>query len=351
MLSLDTRRTGELVILRPSMVKFDAAEDWNIEICGAGTEELPFYLNAQIIKLLEDLGVAPGVFFQLQEEEVEDLRQAIRSQELTARFLEQSHIVAKSTQLPWLIRTLGSLDMHYTRDDFLRRAIELAILVRLRDLKYRARIKVPKAVVTLYGIMDETGILNEGEIFCPVLNDHFHREIIIGQDVVITRSPALHPGDIQSVNAVDVPAGSPLRRLHNCVIFSQKGERDLPSMLSGGDLDDDLFNIIYDGRLRPARAEEPADYPRANPLFPNRPVTVNDITDFFITFMRQDQLGRIANTHKVLADQNVDGTMSADCLTLAELHSTAVDFSKTGQPVCRYIKGCINVLLQLLTLK
>ena len=108
MLSLDTRKTGELVVLRPSMVKFDAAEDWNIEICGAGTEELPFYLNAQIIKLLEDLGVAPGVFFQLQEEEVENLRQAIRSQELTARFLEQSHIVAKSTQLPWLIRTLGS---------------------------------------------------------------------------------------------------------------------------------------------------------------------------------------------------------------------------------------------------
>ena len=128
-------------------------------------------------------------------------------------------------------------------------------------------------------------------------------------------------------------------------------------MLSGGDLDDDLFNIIYDDRLRPARAEEPADYPRANPLFPNRSVTVNDITDlnditdFFITFMRQDQLGRIANTHRVLADQNVDGTMSADCLTLAELHSTAVDFSKTGQPVCRYIKGYINVLLQLLTLK
>ena len=70
--------------------------------------------------------------------------------------------------------------------------------------------------------MDETGILNEGEIFCPVLNDHFHREIIIGQDVVIKRSPALHPGDIQLVNAVDVLAGSPLRRLHNCVIFSKR---------------------------------------------------------------------------------------------------------------------------------
>ncbi|KAN0073538.1 RNA dependent RNA polymerase domain containing protein [Elaphomyces granulatus] len=340
MLSLDSRKTGEVVTLRKTMIKFEALEDWNIEICGAGIEKLPFLLNAQIIKLLEDLGVAPGVFIQLQEEEVESLRRAIQSQELTARFLEQSHIVAKSTQLPWLLRILGSLDMHYTSDDFLRRAIELAILVQLRDLKYRARIKVPKAV-TLYGIMDETGILNEGEIFCPSLNEHSHREILVHKDVIVTRSPALHPGDIQLANAVDVPAGSPLRRLHNCVVFSQKGERDLPSMLSGGDLDGDLFNIIFDDRLRPGRIEKPADYPRGGQVILNRTITMNDITDFFITFMRQDQLGRIATTHKVLADQNMDGTMSTDCLTLAELHSTAVDFSKTGQPVdLRRIPKC-----------
>jgi hypothetical protein len=79
---------------------------------------------------------------------------------------------------------------------------------------------------------------------------------------------------------------------------------------------------------------EPADYPRGQEIILDRMVTIDDIIDFFVTFMKQDQLGRIANTHKILADQKSDGTLDPVCLTLAELHSTAVDFSKTGKPVC-----------------
>ncbi|KAL1965248.1 hypothetical protein VTN77DRAFT_6002 [Rasamsonia byssochlamydoides] len=331
MLSLDSSKSGPEIMLRKSMVKFEAADDWNIEICGAGIEKLPCFLNAQLIKILEDLEVPANAFLALQADEIETLRQTVQSPEQTAKFLEQSHI-ARSTRLPWLICVLRSLDLRHTQDDFLRQAVELAILVKLRDLKYRARIRVPKAV-TLYGIMDETGILNEGEIFCPVLSDRSYREILVRKDVIITRSPALHPGDVQLVNAVDVPEDSPLRNLHNCVVFSQKGSRDLPSKLSGGDLDGDLFNIIYDDRLRPRKIAEPADYPRGTDTVLNRAVEIDDIADFFVTFMRQDQLGRIATTHKILADQRPMGTFDPDCLTLAELHSTAVDFSKTGKPV------------------
>ncbi len=40
--------------------------------------------------------------------------------------------------------------------------------------------------------------------------------------------------------------------------------------------------------------------------------------------MATDQLGRIANQHKILADQMPDGVLNPDCITLAELHSTAV---------------------------
>ncbi|KAL2007317.1 hypothetical protein VTN00DRAFT_8755 [Thermoascus crustaceus] len=331
MLSVDFSKKDEEIMLRKSMVKFEAVEDYNIEICGAGTNALPFFLNAQIIKIFEDLGVPLSSFLELQEAEVEELKSTIQSLEQAARFLEQSHI-AKSTQLPWLIRFLRSLGLHHRNDRFLRQAVELTAIMKLRDLKYRARIRVPKAV-TLYGIMDETGILNEGEIFCSVLSDTFHREILVHKKVIITRSPALHPGDIQLVNAVDVPQDSPLRRLHNCVVFSQKGSRDLPSKLSGGDLDGDLYNIIYDERLMPTKIVAPADYPRVQENVLDQPVARYDIIDFFVTFMQQDQLGRIANIHKVLADQRPEGTFHGDCLTLAELHSTAVDFPKTGKPV------------------
>lgn len=331
MLSLDSSLRGNKVYLRDSMIKFEAGLDHNIEICGSGIEKLPCYLNAPLIKILEDLGVARDVFLELQREEVESLRGVVQSPRQVASFLEQSHI-SKSTRLPWLVSVLKALNLRYVQDPFLKRTIELALIMKLRDLKYKARIRIPKAV-TLYGIMDETGFLKEGEIFVPVMNEHSRREVLVRKNVIITRSPAFHPGDVQMANAVDVPEGSPLRQLHNCVVFSQQGSRDLPSQLSGGDLDGDLFNLIYDDRMRLRRIASPADYPRVPGVVLDRPVTMDDIQDFFITFMQQDQLGRIANTHKILADCRPEGTFALDCLTLAQLHSTAVDFSKTGTPV------------------
>ena len=224
MVSLDSTQTGEHLSLRESMIKFKGSGSWNIELCGAGTNALPFYLNNQLIKILEDLGVPSLSFLSLQAEEIKRLRSTTVSTEQAALFLEQSSI-PKSTRIPWLINILKGLGLRHTDDDFLRRVVELSVLVKLRDLKYRARIRVERAV-TLYGIMDETGILREGEIFCPVLSEKGFREILVRKNVVITRAPALHPGDIQLVNAVDVPHDSPLRQLHNCVVFSRHGERE-----------------------------------------------------------------------------------------------------------------------------
>jgi len=143
----------------------------------------------------------------------------------------------------------------------------------------------------------------------------------------------MHPGDIQVAEAIDVPEGHPLTQVYNCVVFSQKGARDLPSMLSGGDLDGDLYTIIWDESLIPERTYPPADYPRQRPLELDRPVTNNDIKDFFIEFMKSDQLGRISNLHVIMADRKPEGTCDPDCIKLAELASIAVDFSKSGIPV------------------
>ena len=156
---------------------------------------------------------------------------------------------------------------------------------------------------------------------------------MITGSIVITRSPALHPGDVQCVTAVDVPVDSPLRALHNVVVFSSKGQRDLPSQLSGGDLDGDLYNIIYDNSLYPKQLANAAEYRIVTPIDIGRTVERSDMTDFFITFMENDNLGLIATLHQILADQSVMGTFDEQCLLLAGLHSTAVDFSKTGIPV------------------
>lgn len=331
MISLDNRIDTHTMFLRPSMIKFSGSGSTDIELCGAAYKPLPMYLNRQLIKIMEDLGVADEYFLKLQATAVEVLRQSCRSTLNAANFLS-AHDIGGIVRLPWFMKRLITLNLSFHNDAFLRDVVELGVLLELRELKYRSRILVEKGA-TLYGIMDETGILEEGEIFVIIDERPGVSKVVIEERLIVTRCPALHPGDVQWAKAVDVTYNSPLRRLTNCVVFSQKGFRDLPSKLSGGDLDGDLFNLIWDEKCQLQKTELPADYPRQEAIDIGRRVTKDDIVHFFVQFMATDQLGRIATLHQVLADQSDDGTLNENCLVLAEMHSTAVDFSKTGIPV------------------
>jgi len=248
--------------------------------------------------------------------------------------LEYSHS-GDLARVPSLFRRMNEMGLSFHADSFLTDIVEVAAMSSLRDIKYRARIPIKNGYL-LYGIMDEWNVLKEGEVYIPLqdydTNDKLKRTILVGERIAITRAPALHPGDIQVVKAVDVPEGSPLRALHNCVVFSQQGPRDLPSKLSGGDLDGDLFHIIHDTRLIPRGVYQPADYPSTPAKDLGRPVTADDIIDFFIEYMNMDRLGQISNKHKIRADKAPAGTLDRECLLLAKLASDAVDFGKSGIP-------------------
>ncbi|OCT51734.1 RNA-directed RNA polymerase [Cladophialophora carrionii] len=304
MISWDPRLTGEKMLLRKSMVKFFAPGSLDIEICDAAYRPLPYFLNQQTIKILEDMGVDESFFFFHQNKELDRLQSTTSSPTRASQFLK-AHSIGDIIHLPWFIRQLSKMKISFLHDTFLANVIEMAVMMELRALKYKARIPV-KDGYTLRGIMDETGLLQEGQIFC-IVEEGGLPKVIAGENLVISRSPALHPGDVRS-----------------------HGSRDLPSQLSGGDLDGDLYQILFDPKARPKRLFEPADYPREEPIDLGRPVRREDMTDFFITFMATDQLGRIANQHKFLADQRDDGTLDPDCIKLAGLHSTAVDYSKSG---------------------
>jgi hypothetical protein len=334
MISLDPRLEGDALVLRPSMIKFEGSTSTDIEICDASYKPLPMYLNRQFIKILEDMGVDDRFFLDLQAREVERLRMITESPINASSFLKRQSI-GTSIHLPWLINRLAMLDLDFRNDGFLRDILEMAILVELRLLKHKTRIPVEKGW-HLHGLMDETGFLEEGQIYCSFTVDGVSN-VLVGRDLIVTRAPALHPGDIQLAEGVMPPPDSPLLKLSNCICFSQKGVRDLPSKLSGGDLDGDRYYIMWDRNARPKYTFSPADYPRQKPEELNRPVERTDMTDFFLKFMETDQLGRIAVLHRVLADQEPLGTRDEKCITLAEMHSTAVDFSKTGIPVsCKF---------------
>ena len=334
MVALDSRVQGLQLCLRESMTKFRGSDSTDLEICTAGYKPIALYLNEQMIPILDKLGVSHEWFFDLQKQEIERLSLVSSTAKHAAKFLA-SHAIGDKLRLPWFIEKLSHIDLAFQQDEFLTRVVEAAVLVQLRNLKYKARIPV-KEGFTLLSILDETGILKEGEVFCIADIDGVAKVITSQRDekIIVTRSPALHPGDIQTAVAVEVPNESPLMKLRNCIAFSQKGPRDLPSMLSGGDLDGDLYHIIFDRKARLNRPPfEPADYPRVSPRELHREVEKSDMTDFFVEFMEVDQLGRICVMHKIIADQSEEGVSDARCIDLAEMASTAVDFSKTGQPV------------------
>lgn len=59
---------------------------------------------------------------------------------------------------------------------------------------------------------------------------------------------------------------------------------------------------------------------------------MQEIQKFFVDYMINDTLGAISTAHLVLADREPDKARSQKCLELANLHSIAVDFAKTGAP-------------------
>ncbi|KAM3512242.1 hypothetical protein MY11210_004089 [Beauveria gryllotalpidicola] len=334
LLVLDTRLQGKVICVRKeSMMKFPSQDLQELGICDLASRPLRLVLNRQVIKILEDMGTRDAWFLALQHDALEFLRAVTATALNTSTFLQYQDI-GSAIGLSSFIKQLAKLDIDYRRDAFLKSVVEHVVLRELRLLKHKARIPVRKGV-TLFGVMDETGFLQENEVYVTYdatrgkSGERLDATLTDGP-IIVTRSPALHPGDIQYVKMVTPPKSHPLRSLRNCIVFSQKGSRDLPSQLSGGDLDGDLYNVIWDPRARPKRTFEPADYTRVVPPSLDRPVTRQDIADFFVDFMKSDILGLIAIRHQILADVQDSGTQDPECTKLAEMHSTAVDYSKTG---------------------
>lgn len=332
MLAVDPSLTGSVLCIRPSMKKFESNDTANLEICDTASRPIPLVLNRQMVKILEDMGLDHSWFFEMQETELARIRQVTANAYNVARFLKQQD-VGESIRLHKLFQQTANMGCEYREDPFLCSVVEAVVLRELRLLKHKARIPIRKGV-TLYGIVDETGFLREGEVYVTfdTMEGRFAPPPSAGP-LLVTRSPALHPGDIQVAHQAIPPPGHLLLEHSNVIIFSRKGNRDLPSQLSGGDLDGDIYNVIWDPQAVPKRRFAPADYPRVPPRNLPREVTKDDMAEFFVDFMKQDNLGVIATRHMILADQRDDGTLDLDCLKLAALHSTAVDFSKTGIPV------------------
>ncbi|KAF4510132.1 hypothetical protein G6O67_002046 [Ophiocordyceps sinensis] len=332
---------GMEVLVRESQEKF-RAESNGLEIvrCARFSSAT---LNRQTITILESLGVPASAFLHLLEKQIADYQNAMEDNSVAITLLTKFIDENRSTLILADLLKAG-FKSEDVQEPFTMNLIKLWRSWSLKLLKEKARIHVPKSAFVL-GCVDESGTLRghskgtEGslekdvgklpQIFLQLTDPtRCDKTIIVKGVCVVGRNPSLHPGDIRVVQAVDNPE---LRHLKDVVVFSSKGDRPVPNMLSGGDLDGDDFFVVWDPDLIPREWNfAPMDYAAPKPGMLSRDVNADDIRDFFVKYMKFNILPLIAHAH--LAHADMSGPKSQQCLLLADLHSKAVDYPKTGEP-------------------
>ena len=69
-------------------------------------------------------------------------------------------------------------------------------------------------------------------------------KLILG-DVIVTKFPCTHPGDIRKLKAVK---NEQLKDIYDVIVFPKKGSDNIPEQvkMANGDLDGDIFVAIWD---------------------------------------------------------------------------------------------------------
>lgn len=341
-LAIDPGLKGQVIEVRPSQEKFPATYR-GLEICRV-SQFATAYLNQQIVLVLSALGVRDAIFMRMLRGMLAKLDRARSDGEVALEVLQQNIDLNQST--------IGLANMILdgfmtSRDPFFVSCLHLWRAWSIKYLKEKAKLFVEKGAF-VFGVADETGTLKGHsasvassdfthdvnllpEIFLQVPDLEANGKFKAVEGVcVLARNPSLHPGDLRMVRAVNAPK---LSHLRNTVVLPTKGDRDIASMCSGGDLDGDDYLVIWDPDLIPEEWNHaPMDYSAPPPVISDGPVTVDDMTSFFVTHMKNDNLGRIATAHRYWADKLEEGVKHDNCLELAALHSKAVDYAKTGVP-------------------
>lgn len=346
-LAVDPTITGRTICVRQTQSKFESKHK-DLEIIRV-SQFASATTNRQLILLLSYLGVPDEIFCDKLREQLAGLNQAMNDEQAAFQLLR------KNVDFNQMTLTLaGIIDDGFMRvkDPFLISMLQLWRSWSVKYLKEKAKIFIDQGACLL-GCVDELGVLQghfnaskqgltaSREVEEPKLPEIFLRvdagksgEYKVVESVcILCRNPSLHPGDIRVVRAVNKPE---LYHLKNVVVLPRTGDRDLGSMCSGGDLDGDDYLVIWDQHLLPAVEQwnhRPMDFTPNPVAYQDREPTVDDMINFFVTYMKNDRLPTIAHAHLALADYSPYGPNDSSCLELAKLHSDAVDYPKSGVPV------------------
>lgn len=239
-----------------------------LEVRSWSTELCPASLNIQFLLILEDRARGPlrmrATFVRNMtdesEAELQHLKLVLQHPELFRKWAREGaqHGLQRLTSRS--VPFLGGLPESYEdilgflvdggfepmRLKFLQKIMFQKQKSKGDAIKKELKIKIAKSTYA-YMLVDFWGVLEPGQVhlcFSSKFNDGTEDlSDLDDRDVLVARSPAHLPSDIQKVRAV---FKSELRHLRDVVIFSSKGDLPLAAQLSGGDYDGDRAWVCWD---------------------------------------------------------------------------------------------------------
>ncbi|OAP58356.1 hypothetical protein AYL99_07446 [Fonsecaea erecta] len=305
--------------LRKSMKKFSGTDDMSFAVVAFSKPYTYGYLNDEIILLLNSLAIDAAVFTKKQKEYFEFLDRSRADPVCAFRLLSSLGMAAEAEKL--LIEGMEKVEQT------VRKTVtqEYSKMLNKHD-EQRTRILIPRSRL-LFGVCDPYGLLKPGECFLRVTLEEFGSPVTItGVEVLVSRNPCLHPGDLRKLKAVNRPE---LSHLTDCVVFSTQGKRPAADLMSGGDLDGDTFFVCWDPELIPEVISEPAEYPGAKEAIRFSPITVDDLITYFAGYNNMS-LGRVKKVY--LGWARALGPRCSQCQELNRLFSQCVDGNRIKIP-------------------
>ena len=341
---------GETVKMRPSQRKFRMREvegNWDSDqrssTFGVVDHSKPYQfgaLNKFTIIVLSGLGVPFKVFEARQKEFFQKWTSAMCGE---PEALFHMLLLAKK---PELLQSIIEKDLSEGPSLGLQ-DVKKAFRAELKKMNKegqhhdtKLRIPIEKSRL-LFGVADTTATLRYGECFLRLEN----LDVPPAAQVLVTRSPCYHPGDIRVLRPMLVSEliarAPPARRklveqqlavLHDAVVFPTHGPRPHPDEMQGGDLDGDEFFVCWDPELLPRVQVDAASYAATNVASSETDPTLTDLAVHFAYFTFA-ATARVSEAWLHWASTEPEGAMSSKCRRLTDFFSRAVDAVSSGESV------------------
>ncbi|KAG7445556.1 RdRP-domain-containing protein [Guyanagaster necrorhizus] len=322
---------GAKVAYRRSMFKYEGGPS-TLEVRDINRPPRSARLSIQFIVLLMTLGISFEVFESLLRKQLDDLEQIMvnrqKAMDCVGGELDSE---GKDFDQELSEMLLAGFDLNEGHLACLLKQFQKRSLDALRT-KLHIRVKDS---AYLFGVVDELGILEEGQIY---INRPYQGGPQVGT-FVVGRNPAYSPGDLRRLEAVNIPE---LSHLTNCVVFAGKGGYSEPNQMGGGDLDGDRYLIIKDPDLVPDPEEirrpklksdpTPSDDASSN-AYASLSQMNKDAVNVFMNLRGSRLLGQMSNAWMSQVGKTEELADQAYCAGLVPLIEKALDIAKTGEDI------------------